>query len=265
MVNAIVLDAVTTLIFGTCAMLLMVIAIIAFAFLFQRKLLKKQEAYRQIERLLQKEELKSAYSIMEGKEIERKRIAADLHDNIGSMLATLRMYSDLVQEKLTDQSEVKRLSRKIAELTEAAANETRRIAHDLDSGHISRFGINKALRELCNAIREAQKLDIVLNIDELDHLHGELPINIYRMIQELFNNTLKHAVASSVQLSLSQVGKEYISIIFEDNGVGFDPQAIGEGMGLQNIRARVNRFSGSFSIHSTLAKGTTVIIEMPLL
>lgn len=103
------------LIFGTASMVLMMMAIILFVYIYQRKLKKKALAYQEIEELMQKQELESAYAIIEGQEQERKRIAADLHDNVGGLLATLKIYSDLIIVK-TEPDEIRRLNVKVKAL-----------------------------------------------------------------------------------------------------------------------------------------------------
>ncbi|HYG02618.1 MAG TPA: ATP-binding protein [Chryseosolibacter sp.] len=244
------------------AMLLMGISIVLFVYIYQRKMIRKQHAYAAIEQLLHKEELKSAYAQLEGKEIERKRISEDLHDNIGSLLATMRMYSDLLLE-IKDPAEVHTYANKISALTEQTAIETRRISHDLDSGFLHNFGLRNAIERLIGAITMSQRLDIKSVIEVHQEPENELSINVYRVIQELFNNTLKHAKASQVRIEVTQIPGEYLSIIFEDNGKGFDVSSAKAGIGIQNIRTRVERFHGQVNFHSTENRGTTCIIEIP--
>lgn len=93
MVGETAVNDVMTLVLGTASMLIMLMAIILFVFLFQKKLMKKERAYREIEKLLQKQELLSAYALIQGQEKERKRVAADVHDNLSNLLATLKMLS----------------------------------------------------------------------------------------------------------------------------------------------------------------------------
>jgi signal transduction histidine kinase len=242
---------------------ILVFAIISFIYLFQRKLIKRKIDYQQIESLLKKEELKSAYATLEGQESERKRIAEDLHDNMGSMLASLRLYSDLLQEKAND-PEMQRLAGKVAELTEQTASETRRISHELNLSSLKLIGLKVPIEQLCQAIQEARKIEVEQSVTVQANLPGELSINIYRIVQELLTNTLKHARATHVRLELTQVANDYLSLIFEDNGQGFDPALVKAGMGLQNLRARVDRFRGTISIDSSPVRGTTTIIEIPL-
>jgi signal transduction histidine kinase len=252
------------LVVGTLTAVTAISAVIFFAFIFQRKLFRKQKAYQEIEKLLKKEELKSAYALMEGGEQERKRIAEDLHDNLGSILATLRMYADtfLEQEK---PAELQLVAQKIGLLTEQAAEETRRISHNLDSGLLKHFGLKLALTQLCEAINASRKITVDAVLDITQEVEGELSLNAYRITQELFSNTLKHARASKVRLELTQIPGEYLSLIFEDNGKGFSPRnSSSKGLGLQHLQARVDRFNGEITIESTENIGTTIIIEIPL-
>jgi len=262
MAGEIQINDLVSLVLGTSGMLVMLMAIIAFAFLFQRKLIKKERAYREIEKLLQKQELKSAYAIIEGQEDERRRIASDIHDNMGSMLATLKIYSDLIVGQPQD-IEMKRLNTKINEIAETLTDEVRKISHSLDASTLKNFGLQAAIEQLCEAIRDSGKVQVVSFIDLNNQVDGETSLHIYRIVQELFTNTLKHANASSVRSEITQT-KDYLSIIHQDNGIGFDtaaPQS--DSMGLQNIRSRVGKLNGEFKIQSS-SDGSTFIIEIPL-
>lgn len=257
------LTAQTTLLLGSTMILMLVFAIVSFIYLFQRKLIKRKIAYNEIESLLKKQELRSAYASMEGQENERKRIAEELHDNMGSLLASLRIYTDLLREKSLD-PETQRLATKVAELSELTAVETRRISHELSTQSLKYLGLKVPIEELCRSISETQKIEVSASVMVQVELSSELTLNIYRIVQELITNTLKHAKATHVRLELTQVSNNYLSLIYEDNGHGFDLTIIKAGMGLHNLKARVERFEGSVSIESSINKGTTVIIEFPL-
>jgi len=172
------------------------------------------------------------------------------------------MYSDLLLE-IRDPTEVRAYANKLSALTEQTAIETRRISHNLDSGFLRNFGLRNALGRLIDAIAASQRLEIKSVIELHHEPENELSINIYRIVQELFNNTLKHANASHVRLECTQIPDEYLSIIFEDNGKGFDLGGVKEGIGIQNIRTRVERFHGQVHFHSSENRGTTCIIEIP--
>ncbi len=255
------LDNAFILISGSLAMVLMAFMLILMAYLFQRRLIRKQKAYRDIEKVLQSQELKSAYSLIEGQEQERKRIATDIHDNVGNLMATLKIYSDLVLRKDQDQ-EMRRLNQKINDIIETVTSEVRKISHSLDSGIVQNFGLKAAIDQLSEAVQNSGKIEFATQYDLTKHLTSETSLHIYRIIQELITNTLKHAKATKARLEITQVNGE-ISIIFEDNGIGFDTASNSmSGLGMQNIRSRINHLQGELTIHSA-GTGTTFIIEIP--
>lgn len=240
-------------------MLLMMIAIIAFAFLFQRKLARKAKEYREIEKLLENQELQSAYFLIEGQEQERKRIAAELHDNIGSLLATLKIYSDLVIHEETAH-DTKRLNEKINLISEQLSNEIRKLSHELDLRTLSGFGLKIAVEQLCEAINDSGKIKVDSFLEISTPLSDEISLHVYRIIQELFTNTLKHAEASKVRIEITLIKGE-MAVIFEDNGKGFKQSTPKTGMGLQNISTRANHIRGKLTIDSS-SNGTVFILEL---
>lgn len=249
----------TYLILGTLSLLLMALSVIGFAVMFQRKLARKAREFREIEKLMQKQELQSAYSVIQGQELERKRIAAELHDNLGGLLATLKIYSDLSLSK-TDIDDVRRLNNKISKISATLGDEIRKLSHELDLRTLSGFGLNVAVKHLCEAINDSGKIKVSSFIDISTRMSEEASFHLYRIIQELFTNTLKHASASHVRIELNRIGEE-ITLIFEDDGQGFDVNAARSGMGIQNIRSRVSRINGKLTIDSS-SKGSTFIIEL---
>lgn len=259
MVDAEGISKVSYLILGTSAMLLMLLAIITFMVVFQRKMSRKAKEFLEIEKLMQKQELQSVYRMIEGQEQERKRIAEELHDNIGSLMATLRIYSDLVVTK-TEPLEIKRLNYKINQISSNLADEVRKLSHELDLRTLSGFGIQVAVEHLCEAISHSGKVKVTHIIDLQRTLSEQKMIDLYRVIQELFTNTLKHSNAQNVRLEMTQIGDE-LTVIFEDDGQGFDAAAVKEGMGMQNIRNRLNRMDGKLTVDSS-SNGTAYIMEL---
>lgn len=258
------LDTEMVLVLGTSGMLLLTAAIAIFIYLYQRKLIKRKLEYQKIEDLLHQQELKSAYAMLAGQERAHKRIAEELHDNLGSILVTLNMFADTLQKK-TDPESQRKLARKISEVAQIANEATRKISHSLDSGVLKHFGLATAVQELVDAVNESQSIQVASHIQIEDQLDSEVSLNIYRILQELINNTLKHAHASGIRIDLSQV-KDTLTLIFEDNGVGIEtePGMPAKGMGLRNLESRVERLSGLLTIDSKKNKGTTTIIEIPL-
>ncbi len=248
------------LIIGTSLMVLMMFTIILFLYLFQRKLAAKAAAYTEIEKLMQKEELKSAYALIEGQEQERKRIAEELHDNIGGLLATLKIYSDLSLEK-SDKNEIQSLNHKINQIGENLSLEVRKLSHQLDLRTLSGFGLKVALQQLAEAINDSGKLDVAAIIEMQRPINETISLNLYRIIQELFTNTLKHAGATRARIEITLIDDE-ITMIYEDNGKGFEIESVKlNGMGLNNINSRASLINAKMTIDSS-SRGTTYIIEV---
>jgi hypothetical protein len=257
------LNDLVALVLGTSAMLIMLMAIIVLALVFQRKLIRKERLYRDIEKLLQKQELTSAYAVIEGQEEERKRIAADIHDNIGSLLASLKIYSDLVLRH-DNAHEHARLNQRINELAETLAVEVRKIAHSLDTNTITNFGLKPAIEQLCEAVRNSDTMTVECFVTLDSPIAPPTALHIYRILQELFTNTLRHARATALRSEVTQTA-DYVSIIHEDNGLGFDVAAVqSTSMGLKNIRSRIGQLNGELRIESSPGGGSTFLIEIPL-
>ncbi|MCD8739832.1 ATP-binding protein [Mucilaginibacter roseus] len=254
------MSQITYFILGTSSMLMMIVAIIWFVYNYQRKLEQKTKEYTNIEQLMQRQELQPAYAVIQGQEDERKRIAEELHDNIGGLLATLKIYSDLNLVK-EDPTDIKRLNEKISLLTDKLSEEVRKLSHEMDLRTLSGFGITVALQQLCEAVTSSGKLKCTALIELPAPLRDHVALHIYRIIQELITNTLKHAGATQSRIELNLIDQE-ITLIYEDNGCGFDSKTEKTGgMGLLNIRRRAELISGRLTMDSS-PQGTTCILEV---
>jgi two-component system NarL family sensor kinase len=247
---------------GTSIMFLMSFGIVMFIYLYQRKLSRKNRENQQIERLLQQQEMKTAYALMEGQDAERKRIAAELHDNLGSILVTLNMYADALSNR-TNPDEIKDVAARISKTTGTANALVRELSHSLDSGILKHFGLESAINQLFEAVNMSKRMEAQSSLSIESKLTNEQSIELYRIIQELLNNALKHSKGTLVRLDLSVLDTG-INMIFEDNGVGFDGQISSSGLGLGSIKNRIERLSGSLEIASTSGKGTTFIADIPI-
>ena len=202
-----------------------------------------------------------------GVENERRRIARDLHDGACVHLAAVNMQIDSLRETLTDQPE---LSAKLAGITddiEATYREVRGISHDLMSKALEKTDLQVALEDLVMRCRQAQpQLDIQLYTHfKPEEVSGLAKIHLYRIMQELLGNTLKHAQAKQVSVQLLE-DQGNLLLTVEDDGKGFDPgdKEQSDGIGLANVRTRVEVLRGALHLESRPGRGTFVNIALPL-
>lgn len=229
----------------------------------QEKLIESQK----LENVLKDQELLEIDKILEGQEKERLKLANDLHDNLGSVLATLRLnFQNLYQQKEGIKEEEKEMFAKTDDLIEEAYQKVRGMAHAKNAGVIGSEGLVPAVQNIAKKVSIPNKLKVqVIPFGMTERLENALEVTLFRMIQEIITNTIKHARASEITISLTQ-DEDSINIIIEDNGKGFNPKAINkkEGMGLANIEKKTEQLNGTFNIDSFEGKGTTIIIDIPL-
>jgi signal transduction histidine kinase len=154
---------------------------------------------------------------------------------------------------------------RISEIAQQAEEDTRNLSHSLDSGALRHFGLSVAITDLADAINQTDSCSFEFSNHLIHSVTGDVAMNVYRIIQELVNNTLKHAEASKILLEVTEISNEYLNIIYEDNGKGFDSEVVASGIGLKNIHSRVDQLDGSVSFDTQTAGRTTIILEIPLL
>ena len=229
----------------------------------QQKLIEEQR----FEKALKDYELSSIDLMLTGQEKERQRIANELHDNLGSMLATLKLnFENLRLRKNEPGQEENKLYEKTDELIQEAYQKVRRLAHAKNAGVFANDGLIPAIKKLAGKISIPGKLQInVIPFGFTERLDNTLEIAIFRMIQELGTNIIKHSGASEATLHLTQHDTN-INIIFEDNGVGMDTTKLtrADGMGLNSITKKTEQLDGTLTIDSTPGRGTTIIIDLPI-
>ncbi len=221
---------------------------------------KEEALHRQeVSELLKKQEISSLTSYLHGQDQERKRIAEDLHDRLGSTLSATKLY-------LNSDGDKNSLSYSKANLLlDQAVEEVREISHNLLSGTLSKFGLLLALEELKNAVTSSDRLKMEIFAHGVERLPNNIEIIMYRIIQELVSNILRHANAKEITVQLNRHQKE-LTLTVEDDGAGFDLNEVGrkKGIGLLNVESRVHSLNGSVYIDSRKGHGTTVTINIPL-
>lgn len=235
----------------------------------KRQLAEQQKQLEQQKNsiLLKEQEISIINAMIEGQEIERKEIAEDLHDNIGSVLATLKLHFENLKlnrkKKHFNQDE---LYNKTEKLIDETYYKIRNISHAKNAGVIANQGLLKALKIMAEKISSANKTQIDVVDFGLDtRIENALEISIFRIIQELTTNIIKHANAKKATINISKF-KDILNVIIEDNGKGFNPSKVSgkKGIGLDSIKTRIQHLKGTFEIDSSIGNGTTIIINIPI-
>lgn len=201
-----------------------------------------------------------AAALLEGQEKERKRIIQELHDGVGQLLIAVRMRIEMMEGNTELKSE---LNTRVNELIA----EVRRIAYNVMPNAIVDYGLEAALKGLCENVKKYTSLSIDFTyVQEMEHkLSFEVSISVFRIVQEGLNNIVKHAAASNVKLNIIDKEDE-LYLLLEDNGKGFDEskQKPNLGFGVQSMKERANLLNGSLEIYSSPGEGTSLEVHIPL-
>jgi len=227
---------------------------------------KNQQLHQQrLAVMKQEQETRRLKAVMDGEEQERKRIAQDLHDGMGTLLAAAKMHMDALAHEMPPVGHNN--TYQIAEtLVDDACRSVREISHNMVPGAMEQHGMEHTIRELCNTTSSAHDIPIEFIPYGLDkHLTDTAKVTIYRIVQELLRNVVKHAEAREVIVQLT-IEDNILNLIVEDDGKGFDPEKAsnGNGLGLGNIKSRVAYLHGQLSIDSRKGEGSTFTVDIPL-
>ncbi|MGB3947179.1 MAG: sensor histidine kinase [Bacteroidia bacterium] len=236
--------------------------VVIFYLLYTRYKFKQKSLLNQ--QLLNQQLLRSK-AIVEAEENERVRIARELHDGVGQYLSAVKLNLSNLQSTLhlTSEQEIK-LMKNALTIIDDSVKEVRSVSHNMMPGDLSEKGLEVAIVNFIDRIR-SERLIVELDIHLLNlKLESTVEIIVYRIIQEIVNNIIKHAQATSVNIQLIQHEEELILMV-EDNGIGFDINGLKKpGIGIKNIRSRTEFLNGVVNIDSQPLKGTTITIEIPL-
>ncbi|MDR0793307.1 MAG: sensor histidine kinase [Chitinophagaceae bacterium] len=224
---------------------------------------EQQLLQQKITALEQEKQLLAAQWLLQGQAEERNRIAKDLHDGLGGLLSGVKLQLGAMKGNLILTEENGTLFNRALNRLDESISEMRRVAHNMMPEALIKLGLEQALQDYCDNINESQLLKINTVFMGLDkRLDESAEVILYRIVQELVNNIIKHSGATEM---LVQVIRDHqtLNITVEDNGKGFDTEAQGatNGVGLQNIRSRVNYLRGKLDIQSKQGKGTSVYVE----
>ncbi|TDE15498.1 tetratricopeptide repeat-containing sensor histidine kinase [Dyadobacter psychrotolerans] len=224
----------------------MIIAFAAFLWYNNRKLRRKNT------------EIKEA--MIQGQTIERKRVAAELHDHLGGTLASLNWYLFGIDKKSLSEEEQK-IYKSVHQMVGAAYKEVRSLSHNLMPAELEEYGLFVALSRLIGKLNENKKIEFVFSDNGLDKRYGnKIEFELYSIVLELTNNIIKHSGADHAEISITEHGRN-VKLVITDNGNGIDKTSR-QGVGLNNVRNRVASLNGRLMI-AEQEKGTRIEIEIP--
>ncbi len=200
---------------------------------------------------------------LQAQEKEKNELGRELHDNIGQILATVKMYLGMA---ISGKSVGEDLIGKSYEYVDTAIEELRKLSHSLVAPSLKSHGLKKVLKELVDDINSFHRLRVQLFIDEKLNkieIDKNMELMIYRILQEQLSNIIKYANADEASITL-KIENDTLLLTIADNGVGFDTSATFDGIGLKNIKSRVEHYSGKMNIISAPGKGCTLDISVSL-
>ncbi|GAB2796116.1 hypothetical protein GCM10027275_46740 [Rhabdobacter roseus] len=228
---------------------------------------REQLHQRELKTLRQQEQIRLFNAMIQGQEKERSRIARDLHDGLGGLLAGVKLRLSSIATKESEKAKTPDMELyKVITQLDQSVDELRRIARNMMPESLLYMGLEPALRDLCRSLSSSRTAVQFQAFDLRNAYEQALLIAVYRIVQELLTNALKHAQARHILVQCSENG-DHLYITVEDDGVGFDPeaaQASQNGIGLSNIRNRVSILNGTLEIDSQVGRGSTFHIDIPL-
>lgn len=250
---------------GLIAILIIILYLLKRNHRSKQKLSQQQsELLEEKIKIIEKEhQISSLQSMINGQETERTRIAKDLHDGLGGIFSTVKMhYSTLRQD--TPSVMENPLYKKTLDLINNASDELRRVAHNMMPEVLMKVGLLEALSDFGNNISSGKLLKVSLQFFGMEkRLNSSTEIMLFRIIQELVSNIIKHADATEAIIQINREANR-LSLTIEDNGRGFDTKEAEEkrSMGMTTVKSRVDYLNGRLSIDSRKDIGTTVMIDL---
>ena len=248
-----------------------VITLLIVGFLIYRNLLHRQQLAKQqdelqeqrIRELEKDKQLVAVDSMLKGQEEERSRLAKDLHDGLGGLLSGVKFSLRNMKDNLIVTPDNMAVFERSLDMLDTSIKELRRVAHNMMPEMLTKFGLDEALKEYSNSVTATKLVAVKYQSFGMnERLDSSSEIIIYRIVQELANNILKHASASEVLVQLVKEGNR-LNVLVEDNGNGFDTTILetNKGVGWTSVKSRVDYLKGRIDIHSEINKGTSVTME----
>jgi len=205
-------------------------------------------------------------TVIETEERERKRFAKDLHDGLGPMLSTIKLYINQLEDKDLKKKARTDMIHQSTEMIDEAIATAKDISNNLMPSVIRDFGLIAAIETFCQKINVVEHIDVYFDPNVTSKgFNKTVEIVLYRIVKELINNTIKYAQAQHINITLNERNNK-LQMLYEDDGIGFDVQAVinsrNKGMGLNNIITRAKSVNGTCMMKSVLGQGLSVIIDI---
>jgi signal transduction histidine kinase len=228
-----------------------------FIFIISRRILRRQQLLQQVlseERIRHRDEL--AQEVFDAQEMERTKLGEELHDNINQLLGVVKLYIEHAQVNPASKDE---MLRKSAEYLMQVINEIRGLSKSLISPTVTEAGLLNSVNQLISSIWEIKKIRIHLEHNGFSEeiLTDVKKLVVFRIMQEQLNNVLKHSQAAKVDIELKHTGST-VHLKIKDDGIGFDMNTFHPGLGLKNIRHRLELINGKMSVQSAPGQGCTL-------
>ncbi|MEO8239841.1 MAG: histidine kinase [Flavobacterium sp.] len=238
--------------------MIMAVGLILFFYFSRKKIIQKELEKKDLILAHQKEQL---HAVLITQEEERKRIAQDLHDDISSKLNVVSLNSYLLTSPNLSMEETKEITANIINLTAKALDNSRKIAHNLLPPVLEKFGLHAGVEELCEEFESSKSVKVVYqNKIEFDEKDKDKHLHVFRILQELMNNSLRHGKATEISVIFDNVN-EIKTCFFKDNGIGFDSTNAEnqKGLGMKNIDSRISFLNGTIKMNSAIGNGIEVL------
>ena len=237
--------------------------IIALLYFIYRNKQKLQE--QKITKLETQQQLTATEAVLKGEEQERTRLARDLHDGLGGMLSGIKFSFNTMKGNLVMTPDNTQSFERSMDMLDSSIKEMRRVAHNMMPEALVKFGLDTALKDFCNEIQQSGALYISYQSIGLENMviKQTAEITIYRIVQELVNNIMKHAAAKNAIVQVTKTSGQ-LAVTVEDDGRGFDTNILNKvkGIGWSSIQNRVEFLKGTLDVISEKEKGTSVHIEI---
>lgn len=250
-------DLIEIIVYTCIAFLLMGTVLVLFFYFSRKKIIQKELEKKDLEIHHQKELLRAGIITQEA---ERRRIAQDLHDDISSKLNIVSLNSHLLKRPNLSANEIAEITENIISLTGKALDNSREIAHGLLPPVLDKFGLHAGVEELCQEFNSSKSVNVSYrNQLEFDDLDKDKHLHVFRILQELMNNSLRHGKAKNISI-LFEEDDGFKRCLYTDDGCGFDSnhKQHQNGLGMKNIESRVAFLNGIITFDSIINKGIKV-------